>query len=212
MFKTKKNLPHTIHKSPLLKTETSVLRLPGVMSRNYAHKNVARSLRGFTFIEIVLVMAIISIMAAMVVVSLANDRVGREVETNAREFMGVAREAQNYALTGKSIKNSSIPATAIPCYFRVSWDNNSNSYSIVYIYKINDSATCDIIGPSYDIATHPLKNGVQFSFSGSLYFELPHATFSGSMSAIFNKSSSNHIVCIYSSGRISDQSGTSCPS
>jgi prepilin-type N-terminal cleavage/methylation domain-containing protein len=175
-----------------------------------------KNLRGFTFIEVIVVMAIISIMAGIVAVSFKTGRVEKELETNAREFAGIVREAQNYALTGKAITGSGIPSGAVPCRFLVAW--SGGIYKINYIYKNNSSDICDNsnpYSPSYLIVTYNLKNGVKFSNNSdeSLSFALPHADldFSGSKSVIFTKESNNYAVCIYSDGRITDHSGTNCP-
>lgn len=170
-----------------------------------------KNLKGFTLIEIIVVMAIISIVSGMVIVSLTDSRVKRELETNAREFVGVVREAQNYALTGKIITGASIPVTAVPCYFGVSWRSDLDNYKISYIYKNSDTDTCDVNGSSYSVATYAMKNGAEISSDGSLFFRLPHANFSGNTSVEFTKKGIIHKVCIFSDGRISDRpGGASC--
>jgi prepilin-type N-terminal cleavage/methylation domain-containing protein len=158
-----------------------------------------KNLPGFTFVEVMMVMAIISIMAGMVTVSLSKSRVERELETNAREFAGVVREAQNYALTGKQFK-----IDTYPCRFQVEW--SISSYKLIYYYK-DASENCV---SNFTIATYPLKNGVVFGNGGSLFFTVPHAVFGGNTSAAFSKSSNNYFVCISSDGRITDKN-TSCP-
>lgn len=164
---------------------------------------VKKNLRGFTFVEVMMVMAIIGIMAGMVVVSFTKNRVERELETNAREFAGVVREAQNYALTGKQFV-----AGTDPCGFMVNWDGSS--YTLTYKYK----GANEVCNQTSLIATYALKNGVSFSGSNAdVYFDVPHATlnFNGIKSVQFTKSSKNHTVCIYADGRISDQPGINCP-
>jgi ribosomal protein L21E len=77
---------------------------------------------------------------------------------------------------------------------------------LIYYYK-DASGNCN---QQLTIVTYLLKNGVAFGNSGSLFFAVPHADFSGSTSATFNKSSNNYFVCISSDGRITDKN-TSCP-
>lgn len=160
-----------------------------------------KNLRAFTFVEVVVVMAIISIVFGMVIVSLTNSRVKRELETNAREFAGVVRQAQNYALTGKQILEGTNP-----CQFQVDW--NGSGYTLIYHYK-DSNGNCN---QTSTMAVYPLKNGVTFTGSGSLSFTLPHAV-SGSTSLQFIKNGINHTVCISSDGRVSDHpGGAACPS
>lgn len=164
-----------------------------------------KNLRAFTLIEVMVVVAIISIMAVIVIIPLGSGRIKRELEANAREFVGVVREAQNYALTGKQAV-----AGTDPCSFRVNW--GGSNYTLTYWYK-NVSGTCN---QTFQMATYTLKNGVTFSNTSNLYFTLPHAdlTFGApgpSIGATFIKQSSSHIACVYADGRISDQPGAICP-
>lgn len=152
-----------------------------------------KNLRAFTLIEVMVVMAIISVMSGMVIVSLTDSRVKRELETNAREFAGVVREAQNYALTGKQL----IPDTT-PTSYGIQWTDSAPNYSLLYN------------GVSF--SNYTLKNGVTFSSGGNLSFSLPHANFNGSTSVKFTKKAIYHTVCISSDGRTSDQPGdVICP-
>ncbi len=172
--------------------------------KNASGKNSA----GFTLIEVMVVMAIISIMAGIIISSLGNGRTVRELETNAREFASVVREAQNYALTGKTITASGIPAGAVPCSFRVSW--TGSDYSLIYIYKSSSSADCN--SPStYSIVTFPFKNGVTVSSGGPVDFRLPHAVVTGFTNVNFSKSSLSYTVCISAEGRITDHASGTCP-
>lgn len=158
---------------------------------------------GFTLIEVVIVMAIMSIMVVIVVVSFGNGRIERELETNAREFVGVVREAQNYALTGKQ----AIIGTE-PCYFHISW--SGSNYTLSYLFKDADH----VCNQTFVMATYTLKNGVVFSNADAFSFSLPHAILdfaTASKEVILNKQSISRVVCVYATGRISDQLGVTCP-
>jgi prepilin-type N-terminal cleavage/methylation domain-containing protein len=161
------------------------------------------SVRAFTLIEVMVVVAIIGIMAGIVIIPLGNGRIERELEANAREFVGVVREAQNYALTGRQAV-----AGTDPCRFHMSW--SGSNYTLTYWYK-DAGGTCNQTSP---MAAYTLKNGVVFGNSDTLYFTLPHANLdfsTGSRGATLTKQSISHIACVYADGRISDQSGASCP-
>ena len=161
--------------------------------------------RAFTLIEVMVVLAIIGIMTVLVVTSLGNGRVQRELETNAREFAAVVREAQNYALTGKQFV-----AGTTPCFFSVS--GGGAGYTLTYGYKNVGTGACSETSP----VNYALKNGVTFSGAvDTVPFTLPHATLdivAGSKSATFIKSSTYHKVCVYADGRITDYAGNAvCP-
>jgi len=155
---------------------------------------------GFTLIEVMVVVALMGIMAALSIVSLESGRIERELEANAREFVGIVREAQNYALTGRQIGGNTA------CSFSVVWA--ASTYSFRYTPSGNCAAS-----PT-PIASYALKNGVAFSNTNALSFSLPHAALdfsTGNRSATFTKQSSSYVVCIYADGRISDQRGAACP-
>lgn len=156
------------------------------------------NVRGFTLIEVMVVMAIISIMAGIIISSLGSGRAERELETNAREFASVVREAQNYALTGRQFV-----ANTDPCAFQVDW--SGSSYTLKYRY-LDASRNCT---QTSDILSYTLKNGVVFDNSSTVQFNVPHAVnaISGSENATFEKSSTYHRVCMYEDGRVTDYAG-----
>jgi type II secretion system protein H len=170
------------------------------MNNRYSKKNP----NAFTLIEVMVVMAIMAIMAAIAMISLGSGHIKKDLETNAREFVGVVREAQNYALTGKQ----AVVGTD-PCRFRIDW--GGSTYALTYWYK-NAAGNCN---QTFQMATYTLKNGVVFSNNNTnfLYFTLPHANsnFGAIKSATLTKRSNSHTVCIYEDGRMNDQPGISCP-
>lgn len=162
-----------------------------------------KSFSGFTLIEIIVVVTIISILSVVLLLSFGDSRVKKELETNANEFAGVVREAQNYALTGKQAVSGTTP-----CRYQISW--NGLSYSIIY-WKIDTSGVC--VSDS-TLAQYSLKNGVVFSGSDSFTFNLPYADLSfgsGTKTIIFTKQSLSHVVCVYGGGRTIDVAGATCP-
>lgn len=159
---------------------------------------------GFTLIELLIVIAIISIITVVLLLSFGNSRIKKELETNANEFAGVVREAQNYALTGKQAVSGTTP-----CGYQINW--SGSSYSITY-RSINSSGVC-VSGSA--LAQYSLKNSVVFSGSDSFTFNLPYADLSfgsGTKTIIFTKQSLSHVVCVYSGGRTTDVAGAICPS
>ncbi|MFZ3031732.1 MAG: prepilin-type N-terminal cleavage/methylation domain-containing protein [Candidatus Moraniibacteriota bacterium] len=174
--------------------------------------------RAFTLIEILIVIAIITIFATVILIDSSQGRVRRETENAGREMESAMRVAQNYALTGRKVVDDAIPTTALPCYFMVRWDGGLSSYAITYIYKNTSSDACSPSGPSFVLATYALKSGVTFNTTGSFYFSLPHANiFDGSgaittsKGVIMEKVGIRQIACIYAGGRIERASGSTCP-
>lgn len=158
-----------------------------------------KNLRAFTLIEIMVVVAIVSIMTATVIVSLGSGRAKKELETNAHEFASVVREAQNYALTGKQAGGGTV------CTFSVTWTSPS-TYSLGY----TASGNCAVAPTS--LVSYSLKNGVTFSNSGAVSFRSPWAEVTtGGVQANFSRSSNTRSVCVNAQGKISDQTGTTCP-
>jgi len=158
-----------------------------------------RSIDAFTLIEMVIVIAIVGIITLILIVSLGGGRIQREVETNAREFASVLKEAQNYALTGKQV------GSGITCRFDVVWAGSS--YHLDAVAKSGSTCT----GTPAPIATYTLKQGVSFQSPGSASFVLPWASTTAKM-VRFTKSSLAYTVCLDSNGSIIDYAGSNdCP-
>lgn len=165
-------------------------------------KKYKQSFFGFTLIELLIVLAIVSLGASILIVSFGSSQIQRELESNAREVVGMVREAQNNALTGKQFMTNTTP-----CRFRVSW--SETGYSMTYLYK--DSS--DECTQTYPVASAALKNGVTFNGSGSFDFTLPHAALSGSGNVLITlmKQGKSRTVCVYDTGLINDLSEPTCP-
>ncbi len=158
---------------------------------------------GFTLIELLIVISIVSVGASIMLVTFGNNQIRRELEGNAREVVGLVREAQNNALTGKQ----TVAATT-PCRYQVSW--SGSGYSMTYWYK-NASELCTQTSP---VSSYVLKNGVAFSGADNFYFTLPHATLnfgSGSMAIVLTKQGISRVVCVYATGLINELDGSTCP-
>lgn len=172
------------------------------MSEIQMSQTQGRVVTGFTLIEMVIVLAIVGILTSMLAVSFGNGRTQREVETNAREFASVLKEAQNYALTGKQV------GSGVTCQFSMTW--SGSTYSLQAIARSGSSCA----GGATSIATYSLKQGVSFQGSGSVSFALPWATIGGGTGQIatFGKAGIYHSVCLNTNGVIMDQAGSgACP-
>lgn len=157
--------------------------------------------RGFTIIEMVVVLAIVSLMSAVTIVSLNTSKISREVESQARVFASAVREAQNYALTGKNITSTS---GAKPCFFRV----ESGATGAYYI-KQSNNGTC---GSFSSGGTYQLGNAVSVS-GGPVDFSVPRGepwsggselSGAGKVDFSLTKNGKTAHVCVYPLGRVEE--------
>jgi len=162
--------------------------------------------KGFSFLELMIVIAIIGIMTVAAFVSLHGAKESKSVEIAAREVAAAVREAQNNALTGKIMNLGEYP-----CQF--SFKNSlPDTYEIEY--KFHNGGGCS--GTTAALyASYNLQDGVTFSGSPqTISFDIPHATNNiGAIPTgiIVSKGSSTYRVCVYSSGRVIETSAA-CPS
>lgn len=161
-----------------------------------------KNLRGFTLIEVMIVIAIIGITSALVFVSLSTGKTGRLLERSSREVMAALREAQNYAVSGRS--------TAI--------NENNTSFGM----QIVSATAYNVISSSGTVSSYSLKEGVTFtSGATTLGFLVPRGevTVAGvalaagaSYRISLSKSGSMMYICLYQSGRIVENGGNAtCP-
>jgi prepilin-type N-terminal cleavage/methylation domain-containing protein len=163
--------------------------------------------KGFTLIEVVVVVAIIAIMSAVIFSSVSSGRSQSAVDAATRTLVNSIRELQQYALTGKQIV-----ANSDPCLYQIAWTSGSANYTTTYFYK-NGSGTCN---QTRDIATYTLPGGVLFSGTGSLGFTLPYGKPNiGTASValpVIKAGSVSGVTCVYRDGLVKSEVGTvSCP-
>jgi len=162
---------------------------------------LVKNKNGFSLVELVIVMAIISIMTAVGLVSLQSSRTATQLEASGREVAAAIREAQNNALTGK---NANSTGTICQVYN--------------FVYTTSPDQYITNCSGNYQNA-HLLKNGVEFFSGGQISFNIP----SGSATLVNpsnppsntiqqirldkGTSTSHYYICVNRSGSISEQSG-----
>lgn len=175
-----------------------------VHMRMYAHTYK----KGFTLSELLIVIAIISIMTVVSLTYLGQNKKSRDLENSTRELTAAFREAQNDALTGKTLD-----ANNYPCFYRLKIESRT-AYSLSYFYHVKgDPAVPDCSNPSLlgtrNIATYTLKNLVQFdeaNADGTYYdYQVPHNLSQTNPILIrLNQNGKTRDVCVYPDGDIKD--------
>ncbi|MBP9697673.1 MAG: prepilin-type N-terminal cleavage/methylation domain-containing protein, partial [Candidatus Moranbacteria bacterium] len=168
-----------------------------------AMQKTSKTLKAFTLIEILIVIAIIMIMSAVILTNYSSSRSAEQLESAAREVEAAVREAQSYALTGYQ----GVVGTD-PCRFEVRW--SGSAYSVWYWYK-NASDVCD---QRLVLGSYAVRNGVTFNSGSNFYYTPPYATgsFSGtSLAIVLRQSSTYHTVCVYARGIVNNRVGQTCP-
>ncbi|MCX6765713.1 MAG: prepilin-type N-terminal cleavage/methylation domain-containing protein [Candidatus Moranbacteria bacterium] len=147
--------------------------------------------RGFTLLELIIVIAIIGIMTSVTLVYLGDSRKDRELEVAAREVAAAVREAQNNALTGKNASST------------------CNSYVFTYggsNYSVSNNSGC-----SNPPIQYTLKNKVTFQNSGSFSFSIPFGVLSPNNNTVITLQNQTSTtiktinVCVYPPGRVEEK-------
>lgn len=167
-----------------------------------------RFTRGFTFVEVMLVIAFIGIMTGVTFVSMSGRRDDAALKGAAREVAAALRTAQNNALSGTKEpgNNNGI------CFQGMSWENET-TYEIYVAHLRNGntrlcSNSADIVEHPYVLATYTLKNGVTFALdAGNVFFDVPRGAVRplSVLSIELLKGEKSFFVCVASSGIITEK-------
>ncbi len=170
--------------------------------------------KGFTLIEIVIVIAIIGIASSIVLVTVSNGRTRAQVEGDARRLSGMLRELQNNALSGEQIVSG-----RISCGFSLP-PSAASAITIVPTYLYRNGATCATT-LSGVLPTFSFSPGVSLSAAnGGVRFVVPWgkvwdgtgaAPLAAPVQYTLAKSGVVWSVCVYPEGRIEEAAGAGCP-
>lgn len=153
-----------------------------------------RHSKAFSLVELVTVIAIVSIMLGVAVVSLLPARTSAKLDAAGREVAANIKLAQSYALQGKAVKDSG--NNVVPCGYGVNI-KDTTEYQIFYTYpkaatgidctefnKI-DSVKISLDWTDADITAlekYTSKDGVIFNDNVNkkiVYFTIPHGIMFG---------------------------------
>jgi type II secretion system protein H len=150
-------------------------------------KNKIKKYKGVTFLELMVVIAIIGIMTAVALVSLQPAKDDARLKAAQGEVAASIRLAQSYALQGKA------QAGAKPCGYGFRFDpTDSNKQKYEIFYKVANTGK-DCSDPNYTsfntVEGYSLKNGVFLNapvFANTeIYYAIPFGTMYGSNGSPF---------------------------
>lgn len=164
-------------------------------------KNISRIQKGFTLIEVVAVLGIITVMMMVTLVFMGQGRTDKELDTEANKVYSAIREAQNYSLTGESVESINSECNRIRFNFR-----RDGTFAIY-------NTTSSSVECGSAIAEYSLENGVNFVVRGRIHFAVPSGKtdVSGVYSIGLIKKNRFHNVCIYPAGAILTVANEPCP-
>lgn len=176
----------------------------------------SHSKKAFTLVELVVVLSIISIATGITLVSFSSQRVPRSLERASREVVAALREAQGYALSGRSSSGED------NCWIGLDSATGAAAYTLMNNYRTG--ATC-ATSANGTVASYSLKENVVFTGTERISFRLPRGEVlylnGGAMSVLgpggsriigLTKGGSTRYICVYSTGRIIENgSSSTCP-
>ncbi len=172
--------------------------------------------RGFTLIELMVVIAIIGIVMSILLVSFSRERDQRAVRVTAHLVVSAIRDTQNNALIGRKIDDRR------PCTFYVNVGANSSDRT-ADVYDPSDASASCLSG--FDsgvlISRTDFEGGAVVSTPpGVISFSVPHGVvthsiFSSNGTVVripITQGSAQGVVCLYKSGRVDSFVNTlACP-
>lgn len=179
------------------------------------HRNSHSFYSGFTFVELLVVVAFIAIVSAILIASAGNSRTTRVLEGASREMAAAVHDAQASALAGQANPGEKA------CWYMVVY-RNATSYSVRYA-EPNGAGVCDGIGVQI-VGTYTLSNGVQFSAAFSSFgFDVPNGRLvlingtipppemmAGNEDISLVNNGTTYHVCAYPGGRIEEKGTGGC--
>lgn len=171
--------------------------------------------RGFSLVEVLLVIAFIGIMTAVTFVSLSGKRTDETLKGAAREVAAAVRVAQNNALSGVKEPGNDNGL----CWHILRWtDGSAVSTSIVrHLKNAGDCSQFPSDTTEFSLGNYTLENGVTFVGGGEVDFVVPRGNLYQTtvQSIVLTRASRFVTVCVLPSGVVVEKSpadtAPSCP-
>ena len=181
-------------------------------------KNSVMFRKGLTFIELIIVIAIIGIMTAVTYFSLRDVKPAKEVEVGSRKIAALLRQTQNDAVAGKMMDNG-VGAKKTPCAFVMRLSNVAGGVRYEKAYRqdntggaANGCATSTDSAP-YETGTIPR---ITVDSNKDIRFFVPHGGINMTSSRILLTHTADNTkrftICIGANGNIEEKLGNqTCP-
>jgi prepilin-type N-terminal cleavage/methylation domain-containing protein len=173
-----------------------------MLIRKEKQRNTPNASRGFTLVELLIVIAIVSIMTAISMLGISKNRNTSKVEIAANQVVATLRSLQNDSINGKVISNQSI------CRIKFDVADKAKQYNASY-YDCNGSYDTLIDSGTFYLTSSGDSSNVTSS-AASFFFTAPRGDISSSGSIMLTSGSDIYYVCVSLSGNIYAQK-SGCP-
>ncbi len=172
--------------------------------KNMLLKN-KKYLRGYTLVEMVVVIAIVGVVSTFLVASFVGSQATWALDASSRELTAILRQAENSAATGRYID-----ASKVPCLYGV--DKASTNQYVLY-YKYRTGTDCTSVSARVNIMTYTLRGGATFqSFASPIEYSLPRGDLNGNtVITLADAPAASLNVCISQSGMVVGGITQVCP-
>ncbi|NTV40937.1 MAG: type II secretion system protein [Candidatus Moranbacteria bacterium] len=157
--------------------------------------------KGFTLIELVIVVAIVTIMTGVSLTNVSRNKEAKEVEIAASQVASALRSLQNDAVNGKVLTGSSV------CRSTLNLVNGEKKYGTSYF---SCSSGAQVGAENIFYLSSKKENGIVTSSAASFSFTAPRGDVSSSGFVRLTAGANTYYVCVESSGNIYTQKA-SCP-
>lgn len=183
---------------------------------NFGDELFMRTVRAFSLVEVVIVMAFVGIMAAVTFVSFSGKRDEEALQVSAREVAATVRMAQSNALSGVRQNGNDNEL----CSNRVEGKSDTTyDLSAVHLKNGNGHVCGNSSGENvFSLGTYTLSSGVTFgSPNWKVSFSVPQGGLieTADQKIVLQKNGKYSAVCVRTSGSITEKdvssSVPSCP-
>ena len=167
------------------------------INRSSIYRHIARE-KGFTLVEIIIVIAIMAIMMGISVPSLVDWRKNANFRKTANEITSLLREARSMAIS-KGLQHQVVLNPTSKCYQLQAFNIATNSFDAA---SQTSCAPADVSIRSNSAGTSTAALTVIFKSNGTATITGPDGSTSGNAS-VNNASTQKYLVTVLQTGRVS---------